>query len=136
MPDKTSKSELLVLPKPKPKSRWHLERGARNLVFLGVGAILLALVTTSLELLIYRDTGDIYLDRSRPGYLPDAEEAEEDNEVEATYAYPDNGPLNADEFDEYLSKLKEIDDSIQKINNPYSAGPLSDESLGIQSGEQ
>lgn len=131
MSDK-NKSEVLSLRKPK---KYHLERGARNLVILGIGAILLAVITTGLELWIYRDTGDIYLDRSRPGYLPDREEAEENTEVEQTYSYPDSGALNAKEFDEYLTHLKEIEDSIQKIGDPYSSGPLSDESLGIDGDE-
>ena len=43
--------------------------GARNLLILGCGAIAITAITTSLSLFIYRQTGDIYLDRSRPGYV-------------------------------------------------------------------
>ena len=43
-------------------------RGGRNLVLLGVGAITIALITTSISLYFY-SKGDIYIDRSRPGYI-------------------------------------------------------------------
>ena len=52
-----------------------MSQGGRNLMILGCGAIFLAGVTTTASLMIYRSSGDIYLDRSRPGYLPDSEEA-------------------------------------------------------------
>ena len=45
--------------------------GARNLLILGCSAIAITAITTGLSLFIYRQTGDIYLDRSRPGFLPD-----------------------------------------------------------------
>ena len=43
-----------------------MTRGSRNLLILGLGSILIAGGTTSVSLAIYRNTGDIYLDRSRP----------------------------------------------------------------------
>ena len=48
-----------------------MTKGSRNLVILGSVACLIAAVTTSIELVIYRNSGDIYLDRSRPGFLTD-----------------------------------------------------------------
>ena len=44
-------------------------RGARNLMIMGVAAILVALATTGVSMAIYHNSGDIYLDRSRPGFL-------------------------------------------------------------------
>ena len=52
-----------------PKSSPSL--GGRNLVFLGLGAVLIATLTTSISLYLYHESGDIYLDRSRPGFLPE-----------------------------------------------------------------
>ena len=47
--------------------------GGRNLVLLGVGSILIAFIMTGVSLAVYHNSGDIYLDRSRPGFLPDEE---------------------------------------------------------------
>lgn len=106
-------------------------RGDRNLTILGIGAILIALTTTSIGILVYHNSGDIYLDRSRPGYLPDPEEVEEEQNISSTYTYPENGPLDKSELEDYLKELKKINDRLKALANPYSASPLSDESLGI-----
>lgn len=105
--------------------------GARNLLILGCGAIAITALTTGLSLFIYRQTGDIYLDRSRPGYLPDEEEATQESANTTTYTYPDSGPLNPDELDEYLQHLRQTIDRLDDYADPYSANSLSDESLGI-----
>ena len=55
--------------------------GNRNLTLLGIGALILTVFTTSVSLWIYRSSGDIYLDRSRPGYLSDEEEADENSQA-------------------------------------------------------
>ena len=55
-----------------------MEPGGRNLVLLGVLATLIAVITTGVSLMLYHNSGDIYLDRSRPGFLPDEEEAEDE----------------------------------------------------------
>lgn len=104
--------------------------GHRNLVLLGACAFCIAAITTAVELSIYRSSGDIYLDRSRPGYLPDAEEVEDEAD-ESSYIYSDTGTLDASELDKYLDELKAIQSHIDKLPDPYSADPLSDESLGI-----
>lgn len=106
-------------------------RGGRNLALLGLGAILIALTTTSIGIYVYHSSGDIYLDRSRPGYLPAPEEVEEEQEINSTYSYPDNGPIDKSEFKTYLEELKSINNRLKALADPYSAGPLSDESLGI-----
>ena len=108
------------------------DRGARNLMILGVGAVLITLAATGLELWIYRASGDIYLDRSRPGFLPDSEEVEEETEANSNYIYSENGPLDKNELEEYLEELKKIEDNLKKIPNPYGDSALSDESLGFQ----
>ena len=110
-------------------------KGSRNLAFLGAGALLIALVSTSIGLFVYRSSGDIYLDRSRPGYLPDAEEVEEEQNINPTFTYADNGPLDKSELKTYLKELKAINDHLKALSNPYSSSPLSDESLGITKNE-
>ncbi|MBR1939350.1 hypothetical protein IJ847_01290, partial [Candidatus Saccharibacteria bacterium] len=57
--------------------------GGRNLILLFVIASTIALSTTAISLSIYRATGDIYLDRSRPGYIAEDEKHnEEDDNIE------------------------------------------------------
>ncbi len=109
--------------------------GGRNLTLLGIGAIVITIIMTGTSLFIYRSSGDIYLDRSRPGYLPDREEVNEDAETTTNYAYPDTGAFDRAELDEYLKELQKIIDHLQSPADPYGPGPLSDESLGIPSDE-
>ena len=106
-------------------------RGGRNLALLGIDAILIAFTTTSIGIFVYHSSGDIYLDRSRPGYLPDPEEVEEEQNINTTYTYSDNGPLDKSELKTYLEELKTINNRLRALSNPYSAKALSDESLGI-----
>lgn len=111
----------------------NTSRGGRNLIILGVGVIVITAITTVASLTIYRVSGDIYLDRSRPGYLPDEEEATETTETNVTYTFSDNGPIEYSELTEYLEELKKVDDRLNDFDDPYSPTPLSDESLGIPS---
>lgn len=105
--------------------------GARNLWILGVGATVLAIITTSVSILIYHNSGDIYLDRSRPGFLPDEEEVEDDNPDNGGYKFSEMGEVDGATLDEYLKEIKKIEDNVKSISNPYPAGALSDKSLGI-----
>lgn len=106
------------------------EKKNRNLLWLGVGATLIAMLTTGISIIIYHKSGDIYLDRSRPGFLPDEEEIEDRSDDE-DYVFSENGPVTKYDLDEYLKmfggQLKELDE----LKNPYSADPLSDDALGI-----
>ena len=56
-----------------------IPRGGWNLIIMGLISIVIATATTGISLAIYHNSGDIYLDRSRPGFLPDEEEIEEDD---------------------------------------------------------
>lgn len=105
--------------------------GRRNLILLGVTAFLITAVATTVELYVYRVSGDIYLDRSRPGYLPDETEAEEETEAKSSYTYGDTGVLDRKELDEYLKELESVQSHLERLSDPYAPGPLSDESLGI-----
>ncbi len=104
--------------------------GGRNLTILGVGAILITVITTATSLFVYRQSGDIYLDRSRPGYLPDKEEAHEEAET-SDFEFSDTGPIDKEELKRYLDEYKAVDERLREISDPYSPAPLSDASLGI-----
>lgn len=107
--------------------------GSRNLLILGIGSILIAGVTTSVSLAIYRNTGDIYLDRSRPGFLPDKDEVEAETEATTNFTYSDSGELDGEELKQYLEELQKIEDRLKNLPDAFSDAPLSDESLGIKS---
>lgn len=106
-------------------------QGKRNLIILGVGAILITATTTGLSLWIYRTSGDIYLDRSRPGFLPDEDEAKEELPQSTNFTFSDTGELNQEELEKYLQELKKLNERIDAIAEPYSDAPLSNQSLGI-----
>lgn len=110
-------------------------KGGRNLVILGVVSTVIALVTTGVSLLIYHNSGDIYLDRSRPGYLPDEEEIEEEGEKEEEYIFEKSGKLTVGIIEEYLEKLGVEVEAVDSYDKPFDEDVLSDERLGIPSAE-
>lgn len=120
-----------------PKKSKSPNSGARNLVILGVASTLIALLTSSVAIAIYHNSGDIYLDRSRPGFLPDDAEVEEkDAEAETeSYSFPDSGAVTSEVIDEYLEHLEALGATAEKYSDPFSSSALSDESLGIPEAE-
>lgn len=127
--EKTSKAPAKTVVK-EATSQPSVDYGSRNLIILGVGAILISAITTCASLFMYWQSGDIYLDRSRPGYLPDPEEAKEEPEP-VSFEFPDTGPVDQAELDRYLNELKTVNQHLTNISDPYESAPLSDESLGI-----
>ena len=107
------------------------EKKNRNLLILGLASIGIALATTTISLKAYHDSGDIYLDRSRPGFLPDEEEVEEQQGQKKDYVFEANGNLDPDVLRIYLQNYAEQLEALDKLEKPFSATPLSDESLGI-----
>lgn len=104
----------------------------RNLVILGAASIMVAVATTSVSLAIYHNSGDIYLDRSRPGFLPDEEEIDEDEDkVEQVYDFASDGSVTAEGLEEYLKNLGLEIDAVDSYEKPFGAEVLSDEHLGI-----
>lgn len=108
-------------------------RGGRNLVLLGIGAVALAIISTSLSLWVYYETGDIYIDRSRPGFLPEKTEVEGETPTtdDSEYALDPNGSLNGETIKDYLDHLQDEIDKLDAIEDTFSSTPLTDESLGI-----
>ena len=110
--------------------------GGRNLVLLGVISVVLTIATTGISLAIYHNSGDIYLDRSRPGFLPDEEEIEGEGEKEEDdYSFEKSGKLTVEVIEEYLEKLKIEIKAVDSYENPFNEGALSDERLGIPEAE-
>jgi hypothetical protein len=109
-------------------------RGGRNLIILGLSSAAIAALTTIVSLQIYRSTGDIYLDRSRPGYIfEDEKHNEEDDQKEV---FSSEGEINQQAIDEYLGELDKIIQRIDASSGDFSPEPLSDDSLSISVAEE
>lgn len=108
-------------------------RGGRNLVILGIASIVISVITTVASLLIYHNSGDIYIDRSRPGFLPD--KSENENKPD-NYTFSDSGNITSKDLEEYLKHLDKTIKSANNIEDPFSSDPLTDESLGIKPSER
>ena len=107
-------------------------RGGRNLTLLGLGAILVAFLTSFVSLYVYHASGDIYLDCSLPGAdCPSARSDSEENNREDVYVFSDSGNINEAVLEEYLKEIKTPAERLEKIGDPFSSPALSDESLGI-----
>ena len=110
-----------------------ITRGGRNLILLGVLSVLIAGATTGVSLAIYHNSGDIYPDRSRPGFLPDQDEIEQDeeNEPDVIYDYATEGDVTVEGLTEYLEKLDSEIKLIDAYEKPFDMEILSDEHFGI-----
>jgi len=128
MKDERDKKDVLMTKKAKSGNN-----GARNIVVLGLISILIAVSTTGVSLAVYHGSGDIYLDRSRPGYLPDKAEIEEveKQELDDDYSFEKSGKLSGEVLEEYLKELDEEVQAIDSFEKPFYEDVLSDENLGI-----
>ncbi len=100
-----------------------------NLLVLGILSVSIAIITTVVSLVVYHNSGDIYLDRSRPGFLPDEDEVQK--LPETNYTFPSSGAITEEALSEYIEHFQEAVDYIDDLESPFSSAPLSDESLGI-----
>ena len=106
--------------------------GGKKLILLCVISVFITLCLTTVSLAIYHYSGDIYLDRSRPGYLPDDEEVEDEEEdEEGDYTFEKTGPINKEVLEEYLKKLQIEVDALSEYQNPFDADALSDSQFGL-----
>ena len=112
-------------------------KGGRNLTLLAIISIAITLSLTTVSLAIYHYSGDIYLDRSRPGYLPDDTEVEEEEETEeGDYTFDKTGPLTGEVLDEYLKKFQIEVDALNAYQNPFDESALSDAQFGLEAKKQ
>lgn len=118
------------------KNKWRMSRGARNLVLLGAISIAIATITTGVSLAWYHGSGDIYLDRSRPGYMPDEEEVKDEEDIDEEYYFSKSGKLSAEILEEYLKKLDVEVRAIDADETPFGAKILSDAELNIPEAEE
>lgn len=105
-------------------------RGGRNLILLGLGSIAIAFVTTAISLCIYRATGDIYFDCSRPGFVCKTEKKEDGKEGEEE-KFSGEGEITLKDIDEYIRLYNDSTEYIYNSTDSFSPEVLSDETLGI-----
>ena len=101
-------------------------KGGRNLIILGCGAILISLITTGISLWVYRQN-DIYLDRSRPGFISEGETDDE----ESIEKFSEDGEIDASVLNQYLSEFDYVKGKIDGYSSAFSGSALSDDSLSI-----
>ncbi len=107
-------------------------KGSRNLLILGTGAVLAAIITSLVSLYVYHASGDIYLDCSLPeADCPSARANSEENNRDDVYSFPDSGNISEDDLDKYLEEIAKPADRIKKTVEVFDDDALSDESLGI-----
>ena len=111
-----------------------LQNGGRNLCILGIGALIIAIITTSISLKIYHDTGDVYLDRSRPGFISDEEKHQTGENIKETFS--EDGEIDAKVLDEYLQKLEQMRKKSDDYIEDFTTNPLSDDQLGIEATDE
>lgn len=115
---------------PSEDSAEPRNRGARNLTILAILSIAISLGLTGVSLAVYHSSGDIYLDRSRPGFLPDDEEVEtEEENEEGNYDFENGGPITNEILDEYLKKLQIEVNALNDYKDTFDAEALSDSVL-------
>ncbi len=108
--------------------------GGRNLMILGLAATIIAVITTAISLIVYRVTGDIYLDRSRPGYISEDEKNEEKYDIKENFSA--DGDITKNTVDEYLNQLDSIRGRIDSLSNAFDGDPLNDDALSIYPRDQ
>ncbi len=104
--------------------------GGRNLIILGIAAIIIAISTTGFSLWIYRQN-DIYLDRSRPGFISEGEK----NEEESIETFSEEGEITRSVLDKYLEELDYVSEKIDGLSEAFSSGPLDDSNFLFDEGD-
>ena len=109
------------------KKRDVQTRGGRNLLVLGVGAVLIALVSVGVALVVYHNSGDIYLDRSRPGFLPDKKEQEHNDEQE--YKFSDETKIDKEALKKYAEEYEKVIKPLEEDTANFEQAPLEDQTI-------
>ena len=110
-----------------------MSSGGRNLMRLGLIATIITILTTSISLVIYHNSGDIYLDRSRPGFLPEKHKVKHDDEPEKNYSFPESGNLDSKTLEEFRENFKKTLKDTKNLKDPFSDENLSDDFVGLKS---
>lgn len=114
-------------------SKQRFSKGGRNLILLGIISTVVACLTSGISLAIYHNSGDIYLDRSRPGFIPEEGDESTKDPAPEVYNFEKSGKLTIDNIEEYLENLDIDIKALDSYESPFGAEALSDQSLNITS---
>lgn len=114
----------------KSREDEFIHSGGRNLLLLCLFSVIIAVITTSISVYIYYATGDIYLDRSRPGYIAEDETRDESESSKETFS--SEGEVTVGDLEEYKNQLKVVEERLEVSADSFDGDALSDETLGIQ----
>lgn len=106
-----------------------MSKGFRNMIVLISGAIVIALATVSISLSIYYNSGDVFLDRSRPGYIPTNPDEYQSEAPKTDYKMSESGELTPADLKDYLDNINIENLDINSVSDPFSADVLSDFNL-------
>lgn len=105
----------------EPPTFW----GEHRLVLLLIGTLGIALILTTVSVIIYNTSGAAQLDLSRPGYLSVSDQVEHDTTVGD---YSASGPVNTETIQEFI-KLYDEQAEKAKAVDAFNGDPLNPELL-------
>lgn len=97
-----------------------------SLLILSAFIFLISFLFVSTTLFIYHQSGDIYLDRSRPGFLPERKE-----QTTPTPHFSERGIITKSTLEKYINDLDRIIFDLDQIDQILSTDPLSDKNLHL-----
>jgi flagellar basal body-associated protein FliL len=101
---------------------------SKKLFIMILITIAISILSTVISLLIYKLSGDIYIDRSRPGFISEKEK-DEPKEPDNAYSFPLEGEITRYDLDDFYEKLSGV--TADMYVDAFSPDALSDDVLGI-----
>lgn len=105
----------------EPLSFWDKHR----LSLLLIITVVIALVMTSISVVIYNSSGAAQLDLSRPGYRSVSDKVEETDQIDA---YSATGPVNKDTIEAFVKLYDDQATKTKKVD-AFNGDPLNPEVL-------
>lgn len=100
-------------------------------VAMVVLAVIIAVLLTSVSILVYVHSGAINIDLSRPGYEKNREET---SITDTENQFQTSGPIDQETVDDFNNRLQTLQDEINSMNN-FSNKVMSDKALNITEGK-
>lgn len=121
-------------PKKSLESRGIQAIKAHQFTSMVVGAIIIALFLVYVALSLYRSSGTLQLDLSRPGYDAAREEAAKNNEQFRGFAA--DGPIDSESLNEFEKLYTEKAAEALIEFDAFSGDVLNDRALSLEEAQQ
>ena len=96
-----------------------------RLSLLLIITVLIALVMTTISVIMYNSSGAAQLDLSRPGYLSVSDQVVETDQIDT---YSSTGPVNEESIEEFMKMYDEQAAKVKKVD-AFNGDPLNPEVL-------